>query len=130
MRAITVINDRDTAEAATASGADIVIAPYELTGQLLALSTVSKGVSAVFVKGSFKSKQISQFVIDGAGKASYPELNKVAPIVMVSRGGRTVMNPDEGFGLERGDIIYALTDSRLAGRAREGVVEEADGVKL
>jgi Trk K+ transport system NAD-binding subunit len=110
VRAITVINDRDTGEAATASGADIVIAPYELTGQLLALATVSKGVSAVFVKGSFKSKQISQFVIDGAGKASYRELNRIAPIVMVSRGGRTVMNPDEGFGLELGDIIYALTD--------------------
>jgi len=110
IRAITVINDRDTGEAATASGADIVIAPYELTGRLLAISTVSKGVSAVFVKGSFKSKQISQFVIDGAGKGRYPDLNKIAPIVMVSRGGRTVMNPDEGFGLERGDIIYALTD--------------------
>jgi Trk K+ transport system NAD-binding subunit len=110
MRAITVINDKDMAEAATASGADIVIAPYELTGQLLALSTVSKGISAIFVKGSFKSKQISQFVIDGAGKASYPELNKVAPIVMVSREGKTVMNPHEEFGLERGDIIYAVTD--------------------
>jgi voltage-gated potassium channel len=111
MRAITVINDRDMVEPATASGADVVIAPYELTGQLLALSTVSKGISAIFVKGNFKSKHISQFVMDGAGKASYRELNKIAPIVMVSRGGRTVINPDEGFGLERGDIIYAVTDS-------------------
>jgi voltage-gated potassium channel len=111
LRAITVINDRDMADAATASGADVVIAPYELIGQLLALSTVSKGISAIFVKGNFKSKHISQFVLDGAGKASYGELDKVAPIVMVSRGGKTVMSPDEGSGLERGDIVYAMTDT-------------------
>ena len=110
LRAITVINDRDMADAATASGADVVIAPYELTGQLLALSTVSNGVTGIFVKGSFKSKYICQFVVDGAGKASYAELDKVAPIVMVSRGGKTVMSPDEGSGLERGDIVYAVTD--------------------
>jgi len=111
LRAITVINDRDMVEASTSSGADIVIAPYELVGQLLALSTVSKGISAVFVKGDFKSKHISHFVLDGAGKASYGELNKAAPIVMVSRAGKTFMNPDAGFGLERGDVIYAMTDS-------------------
>jgi voltage-gated potassium channel len=110
LRAITVINDRDLAEAATASGADVVLAPYELTGQLLALSTVSKGVSAIFVKGSFKSKHISEFVIDGTGRASYSELNRIAPIVMVSRGGKTTMNPEEKFGLQRGDVIYAMTD--------------------
>jgi Trk K+ transport system NAD-binding subunit len=110
LRAITVVNDRDMAEAATASGADVVLAPYELTGQLLALSTVSKGISAIFVKGSFKSKHISEFAIDGEGKASYSDLNTIAPIVMVSRGGKTTMNPDEKFGLERGDIIYAMTD--------------------
>ena len=112
LRAITVVNDRDMAEAATASGADIVLAPYELTGQLLALSTVSKGISAIFVKGSFKSKHISEFVVDGPGKADYVDLNRIAPIVMVSRGGRTTMNPDARFSLEHGDIIYAMTDGR------------------
>jgi voltage-gated potassium channel len=112
MRAITVVNDRDMAEAAKASGADVVLAPYELTGQLLALSTVSKGISAIFVKGDFRPKHISEFVVEGTGKAAYGELGKIAPIVMVSRGGRVIMNPDEKFGLERGDIIYAMTDSR------------------
>ncbi len=110
LRAITVINDREMAEAATASGADIVLAPYEFTGQLLALSTVSKGTSAIFVKGTFKSNHISEFVIDGEGKASYRDLNRIAPIVMVARDGKTIMNPDETFALQRGDIIYALTD--------------------
>jgi voltage-gated potassium channel len=110
LRAITVVNDRDMAEAAEASGADVVLAPYELTGQLLALSTVSKGVSAIFVKGRFKSKHIAEFAITGTGRASYLELSKVAPVVMVSRGGKTLMNPRDDFAVERGDIIYAMTD--------------------
>ena len=111
LRAITVVNDRDMVEAATASGADLVLAPYELSGQLLALSSVSKGTSALFVKGTYKSKHISEFVIEEGGKASYAELNNIAPIVMVSRRGKTIMSPKEGFVLERGDIIYALTDN-------------------
>ena len=112
LRAITVINDRDMVEAATASGADVVLTPYELTGQLLALSTVSKRTSALFVKGSFKPNHISEFVIDGDGKATYHDLSKIAPIVMVSRSGRTLVNPKEEFGLERGDIVYAMTDMK------------------
>ncbi|HZW58330.1 MAG TPA: hypothetical protein VFF30_18730 [Nitrososphaerales archaeon] len=32
VRAITIVNDRDLIEAANASGADVVLAPYELTG--------------------------------------------------------------------------------------------------
>jgi Trk K+ transport system NAD-binding subunit len=111
LRAITVVNDRDMVEAATASGADLVLAPYELSGQLLALSSVSKGTSALFVKETYKSKHISEFVIEEGGKASYAELNDIAPIVMVSRRGKTIMSPKEGFVLERGDIIYALTDN-------------------
>jgi Trk K+ transport system NAD-binding subunit len=111
LRAITVINDRDMVEAATSSGADVVLAPYELAGQLLALSTVSKRTSALFVKGSFKSKHVSEFAIDGGGKATFGELNRTAPILMVSRSEKTVTNPKEQFDIERGDIIYALTDS-------------------
>ncbi|MGH9920202.1 MAG: potassium channel family protein [Nitrososphaerales archaeon] len=110
LRAIAVVNDRDMVEAAEASGADVVLAPYELTGQLLALSTVSKGVSAIFVKGSFKSNHISEFVVDGEGKGTYQDLNRIAPVVMVSRDGKTTMNPEDSFGLERGDTIYAMTD--------------------
>jgi Trk K+ transport system NAD-binding subunit len=112
LRVITVINDRDMVEAAEATGADVVLTPYELTGQLLALSTVSKRTSALFVKGSFKANHISEFVIDGDGKATYHDLNKVAPIVMVSRNGKTTVNPKDQFGLEKGDIVYAMTDTR------------------
>ncbi|MGH2638066.1 MAG: NAD-binding protein, partial [Rhabdochlamydiaceae bacterium] len=110
-RAIIVINDRDMVEAASASGAEVVLTPYELTGQLLALSTVSKRTSALFVKGSFKENHISEFVIDGDGKATYRDLSKIAPILMVSRKGATTVNPKEEFGIERGDIIYTLTDT-------------------
>lgn len=112
LRAISVINDRDMVEAATASGADVVLTPYELTGMLLALSSVSKRTSALFVKGSFKANHISEFVIDGDGKTTCLDLNKIAPIIMVSRNGKTTLNPKDDFGLEKGDTIYAMTDAK------------------
>jgi voltage-gated potassium channel len=112
IRAITVINDRDLSEAADASGADVVIAPFEFVGQFLAMSTVSRSVAGVFIKGALKSKQISEFLLPEAAavKQRYGELNRIAPIVMVSRKGELMTNPPDEFQLSGGDSLYVLTD--------------------
>ncbi|MDG6925773.1 MAG: NAD-binding protein [Nitrososphaerota archaeon] len=112
IRAITIVNDRDLAEAADASGADVVLAPYEFAGQVLAASTVSRSVAAVFIKGEFKSKQISEFILPEGKpiKVRYSDLNGVAPVVMVSRKGELFTNPPDDLQLKEGDTLYVLTD--------------------
>jgi voltage-gated potassium channel len=112
IRAITVVNDRDLTEAANASGADVVIAPYEFVGQILAMSTVSRSVTGVFIRGEFRSSQISEFLLpEGKSVAlKYGDLNRIAPVVMVSRKGELLTNPKDEFELSGGDTLYVLTD--------------------
>lgn len=114
IRAITIINDDELCDAAVASGADVVIAPFELAGQILAMSTVSKGVSAVFVKGNMEDKFVAEFTVDGGGVAvRLSELLKVAPIIMVlDSGGRLLPNPPDDYVVKTGDTIYVLTERR------------------
>lgn len=113
LRAITVVNDRDHQEAALASGADIVIAPYEITGQILAMSTISSNISAVFMNGTMKSKHVAEFVIDDVDKVEpvrFWELNHIAPIIMVLRNDKILTNISDQFSIEKGDKLYALVD--------------------
>jgi Trk K+ transport system NAD-binding subunit len=113
LRAITVVNDKDHQEAALASGADIVVAPYEITGQILAMSTASSAISAVFVNGPLKARHIAEFAIANVDKLEpvrFWELNQIAPVVMVSRNGKVLTNLPEQFQIEKGDRLYALVD--------------------
>lgn len=112
IRAITIVNDRDLGEAADASGADVVLAPYELVGQTLAMSTVSGSVAGVFIKGDLKSKQISEFVLPRGRPMTlrFSDFNRIAPVVMVLRDGQLFTNPDDDFPMAEGDSLYVLTD--------------------
>jgi len=112
IRAITVVNDDELHEAAVASGADVVVAPFELAGQILAMSTVSRGVSAVFVKGSMKDRFIAEFPVNGQSvPVGFGELCKEAPVIMVLTGnGELLANPPDEYRVTTGDIIYVLTE--------------------
>jgi len=112
IRAITIVNDDELYEAAVASGADVVVAPYELAGQILAMSTVSKGVSAVFVKGNMKDKFIAEFTVNREGVAMrFSELCRLASVIMVlNREGQLLPNPPDDYTVETGDTIYVLTE--------------------
>jgi len=114
IRAITIVNDDELYEAALASGADVVVAPYELAGQILAMSTVSKGVSAVFVKGNMKDKFVAEFTVDRVDVAMrFSELCALAPVIMVlDKDGKLLANPPDDYLVKTGDTIYVLTDRR------------------
>jgi Trk K+ transport system NAD-binding subunit len=113
LRAITVVNDKDHKDAALTSGADIVVAPYEIVGQILAMSTVSNAISAIFVGGSLKSRHVAEFDIEDVDKVEptrFWELSKMAPIIMVQRGDRILVNLPDQFGIQKGDKLYVLVD--------------------
>ncbi len=112
IRAITIVNDHELYDAAIASGADVVVAPHELAGQILAMSTVSKGVSAVFVKGNMKDKFVAEFTVDLDNvELRFSDLSKIASVIMVlSRDGNLLPNPPDDYVVRTGDVIYVLTD--------------------
>ncbi|PSN85093.1 hypothetical protein B9Q02_07665 [Candidatus Marsarchaeota G1 archaeon BE_D] len=112
IRAITIVNDEELYEAALSSGADVVVAPFELTGQILAMSTVSKGVSAVFVKGSMKNKFIAEFQVNREVSIRFGELCKSVSVIMVlTKNGELLANPQDDYIVKTGDVIYVLVDS-------------------
>ncbi|MEM0120830.1 MAG: NAD-binding protein [Thermoprotei archaeon] len=112
IRAITIVNDDELYEAAVSSGADVVIAPYELAGQILAMSTVSRGVSAVFVKGNMKNRFVAELAVDNENVAiKFSELCKLASVIMVlDREGKLLPNPPDDYVVKTGDTIYVLTE--------------------
>jgi voltage-gated potassium channel len=112
IRAITVVNDDELYEAAVASGADVVVAPFELAGQILAMSTVSKGVSAVFVKGNMKNRFIAEFTVDREEVSMrFSDLCNQASVVMVlTKEGELLANPSNDYLVKTGDVIYVLTE--------------------
>lgn len=109
IRAITIVNDKELVEAAKGVGADVVIPVQELTGQILAISSVSKEVAGVFLTDNLRSRHVAEFEIKSSG-LKYGPLNKVAPVLMVSRGGQVINDLIDSFELNKGDLVYVLTD--------------------
>ena len=79
-------------------------------GQVLALSSISKEVAGVFLTDNLRSRHVAEFEVKVSSGLKYGPLNKVAPILMVSRGGKVLVDLIDSFELLNGDLVYVLTD--------------------
>jgi voltage-gated potassium channel len=109
IRTISVVNDRELVKGVKDAGADIVIPFSEITGQILALSSVSKEVAGVFLTDNLKSRHVAEFRIKSSG-IKYKDINGICPILLIDRKGETITDMGDDFQLEEGDLVYVLTD--------------------
>ena len=64
IRVVTIINERELREGAKAAKADVVIAPSDIIGNILATATASNEIVGAFLPGRFGGKNIAEFTID------------------------------------------------------------------
>jgi Trk K+ transport system NAD-binding subunit len=108
-RVITIVNEKEMGEGVRSAQADVVITPSEIMGQVLAVSTVSSEIAGVFTTDKMKGKGIAEFEIKRDG-IKLGDLEKICPVLLISRKTRLLSNAGQDFTLEKGDIVYALTD--------------------
>jgi voltage-gated potassium channel len=122
IRLVTIINERELREGAKAAKADVVIAPSDLIGNILATATASNEIVGAFLPGRFGGENIAEFTItkDGLKTAAIEE---VAPLLLINRGGEFSPNKGKDFVLETGDQIYVLADHHAITRLRKLVRE-------
>ena len=60
------------------------------------------------------SRYISEFKVSqsGGARATFKELNEVAPVLLVMRSGEIIPNPDGEFVIQNGDSLLVMTPSR------------------
>jgi len=109
IRAITIINERELREGAKAAKADVVIAPSDIIGNILATATASNEIVGAFLPGRFGGKDIAEFTITKEGLHN-GAIEQIAPLLLINRGGESFPNKDKDFVLETGDQIYILAD--------------------
>ncbi len=109
IKTISIANDRELVEGLRKAGADIVIPYFEIMGQMLATSSISKEIAGVFFSDDLRSKYVAEFKI-GASGITYGDLKEICPVLMVSRSGETIFDMKDSFQLREGDFVYALTD--------------------
>lgn len=112
LRVITVVNEKSLAEGARVAQADVVVAPFDIVGQLLALSTVSKEMAGAFMAGKLSGRGIAEFEIRRSG-IRVRDLDDISPVLLVLRKGQVLSNVGRQFVLEAGDTIYVLSDHEL-----------------
>ena len=122
IRTISIVNDKELVEAARGAGADMVIPVQDLMGQVLALSSISKEVAGVFLTDTLRSRHVAEFEVKSSGMR-YGQLNKIAPILMVSRRGNVIVDLMDNFELLKGDYIYVLTDHQSLSAFRNAIKE-------
>jgi Trk K+ transport system NAD-binding subunit len=110
-RVITIINEKELGDGARAAQADVVIAPSEIMGQILAVSTVSSEIAGVFTSDKMKGKGIAEFEIKREG-IRLADLERICPVLLIVRKGSLLSNVDKDFLLEKGDVTYVLTDHK------------------
>ena len=109
IRAVTIVNEKELMEEAKAAQADVVISPSDIMGQILAVSTVSKEVAGVFTSDRMRGKGIAEFEIKREGM-KLADLEQICPVLLIIRKGNFLSNVSKEFLMEKGDIVYALTD--------------------
>lgn len=109
IRTITIVNERELAESARESGADIVISLNDVVGEMLAISTISKEITGVFLTDRLKSRHIAEFEITTSG-IKYGDIQGICPILLISRKDEVICDMGGDFQLQKGDFIYALID--------------------
>ncbi|VVB88078.1 Calcium-gated potassium channel MthK [uncultured archaeon] len=118
IRTITVVNDRELAESARDSGADIVVSLHDVVGEMLAISTISKEITGVFLTDRLKSRHIAEFEITASG-IKYSDIKGICPILLVSRKDEVIYDMGSDFQLQKGDFVYVLIDHESLKAFRE-----------
>jgi Trk K+ transport system NAD-binding subunit len=118
IRTITIVNERELAESARESGADIVISLNDVVGEMLAISTISKEITGVFLTDRLKSRHIAEFEITTSG-IKYGDIKGICPILLISRKDEVICDMGGDFKLQKGDFIYALIDPESLKAFRE-----------
>ena len=109
IKTISIVNDRELVEGVKSAGADVVIPYFQIMGQMLATSSLSREISGVFFSEDLKSKFIAEFKIESP-KIVYKDIRGICPILVLSRGDQTIYDFRDDFKLEVGDFVYVLTD--------------------
>ena len=117
IRAVTIINERELREGAKAAKADIVVAPSDIIGNILATATASNEIVGAFLPGRFGGKNIAEFTITKDG-LKIETIEQVAPLLLITRGGESFPSKGKDFILEKGDQIYVLTDHKSIAKLR------------
>jgi voltage-gated potassium channel len=117
IRVVTIINERELREGAKAAKADVVIAPSDIIGNILATATASNEIVGTFLPGRFGGQNIAEFTIDKNGLES-GTVEQVAPILLITRGGESFPSRGKDFILEKGDQIYVLADHKAITKLR------------
>lgn len=117
IRVVTIVNEKELREGAKVAHADMVIAPSDIIGHILATATASNEIVGAFLPGRLDGKSIAEFEIKKSGLKS-GNLEKVAPVLLVSRGGELFSSGGKDFPLEKGDKVYVLADHKLITKLR------------
>jgi voltage-gated potassium channel len=118
IRVVTIINERELREGAKAAKADVVIAPSDIIGNILATATTSNEIVGAFLPGRFGGKNIAEFTIINTGLKS-GDVEQIAPLLLVHRGEASIPTKDKDFILEPGDQIYVLADHNAITKLRK-----------
>lgn len=118
IKTISIVNDRELVEGVKSAGADIVIPHFEIMGQILATSSLSKEMAGVFFSDDLRSKYVAEFKIEASG-ITYGALKGICPILVVSRGGEFIYDMKDSFQLKEGDFIHVLVDHESLGAFRD-----------
>jgi voltage-gated potassium channel len=118
IRTITIINERELREGAKAAKADVVIAPSDIIGNILATATSSNEIVGAFLPGRFGGKNIAEFTITKEG-LNNGAIEQVAPLLLIIRAGESFPNKGKDFALETGDQIYVLADHNAIVKLRK-----------
>jgi Trk K+ transport system NAD-binding subunit len=117
IRAVTIINERELREGAKAANADVVIAPSDIIGNILATATASNEIVGAFLPGRFGGKNIAEFTITKDG-LKIETIEQVAPLLLITRNGESFPSRGKDFILEKGDQIYVLADHKSIAKLR------------
>ena len=109
---------RELREGAKAAKADVVIAPSDIIGNILATATSSNEIVGAFLPGRFGGKNIAEFTITKEG-LNNRDIEQVAPLLLINRAGESFPNKDKDFALETGDQIYVLADHNAIVKMRK-----------
>jgi voltage-gated potassium channel len=117
IRIVTIVNERELSEGAKVAHADVVIAPSDIIGHILAAATASNEIVGAFLPGRLGGQSIAEFEIHKSGLKS-GNLEKVAPVLLINREGELFSSGGKDFPLEKGDKVYLLADNRLIKKLR------------
>ncbi len=114
----SIVNEKELVESARESGADIAVSLHDVVGEMLAISTISKEITGIFLTDRLKSRHIAEFEITTSG-IKYGDLKGICPILMISRKDEVIYDMNSDFQLQSGDFIYALIDHESLKAFRE-----------